>query len=103
MQPMADIVVHLIRGTKVGLILHKNEPPHVIPLPEFITDDTLSSIKRFLTAAFKRDDFPKPIHVGALVFKDHPVGTLTSSLNASWKLWNDKQLELLKHSPSKRG
>jgi hypothetical protein len=78
---MADTIVHLIRGSKAGLIVHKNEPPHVIALPEFITDDSLDSIKRFLRAAFGRDDFPKSTDGGVLVFKDYPAGTSRSSLS----------------------
>jgi len=77
---MADIVVHLIIGLKAGVILHKNEPPQIIPLPEVITDDTLDYIKRFITAAFERDDFPKPTDGGAVILKDHPQGTPVDSL-----------------------
>jgi hypothetical protein len=79
---MADIVVHLIRGEEAALIVHENEPPRFIPLPEFITDETLNYIHRFLTAAFERGDFPKPTRRGVLVFKEHPVGTSKKSLTA---------------------
>jgi hypothetical protein len=80
---MTNIIVHLIRGSRAGLITHKDQPPHVIPLPEEITDARLDYIKRFITAAFERDDFPKPANGGVLKFEDHPQGTSMNSLTPS--------------------
>ena len=80
---MADLVVHLIRGSKIGLIVHENEALRIIPLPEFITDDTLDSIKRFLRAGFKKGDFPKTTHGDVLRFKVYPMGTSINSIRAA--------------------
>lgn len=71
---MESNVVHLVRGSKHGMLFNEVGPPSVIPLPDVITDATLARTREFITAAAKQGiaGFPP---VETIRFKDYPEGT----------------------------
>lgn len=71
---MEDVIVHLVRGSRCGLIFNKVGPPSVIPLPELLSDVTLPRMKEFITAAATQgmEGFPP---VDAIKFKEYAEGT----------------------------
>jgi hypothetical protein len=71
---MENNVVHLVRGSKFGMMFNKVGPPSVIPLPDVISDATLARTREFITAAAKQGltGFPP---VETIQFKDYAEGT----------------------------
>lgn len=71
---MEDIVVHLVRGSKAGIVFNNSGPASVIPLPEVLSDVTLLRMKEYITAAFAQplSGFPS---AKTLTFKDYAEGT----------------------------